>query len=446
MKKYKAYKNSGIEWIGEIPEGWSVVPLKHYLSLKGRIGWKGLKSEEFQENSYAYLVTGKDFNSDVVNWEKCYQIGKERYDEDPFIQLENGDILVTKDGTIGKVAKVTNLDKPACLNSGIFVIKQTKGAFVQNFLYWTLVSDQFKEFVGFNSTGSTIAHLYQNVFENMPLIVPSVAEQQAIASYLDHKVAQIDASVSAINSQIDDLMAYRQSIISEAVTKGLNPDAKMKDSGIEWLGEIPETWTCLKLGWLYPNMGSGTTPDTNNLNYYSESGYNWLQTGDLNDGVITDTSKHITDLAVNERGMKIYPSGSVVVAMYGATIGKVGLLSIDTTTNQACCVLPIMENMYDRYTFYVMQSSKMSLISKSVGGGQPNISQTIIKEHKIPVPPLQEQQAIAEYLDDKTLKIDWAVKLLETQLKDLNALRQSVINEAVTGKVDLREWNQSVEQ
>ena len=92
MKEYEAYKNSGIEWIGQIPEGWSVVPLKYYLSLKGRIGWNGLKSEEFQEKSYAYLVTGQDFNSDVVNWEKCYQISKERYDEDPLfpkmVQLE----------------------------------------------------------------------------------------------------------------------------------------------------------------------------------------------------------------------------------------------------------------------------------------------------------------------------------------------------------------------
>lgn len=442
MKKYEAYKNSGVKWIGEIPEGWSVVPLKHYLSLKGRIGWNGLKSEEFLEKSYAYLVTGQDFNSDIVNWEKCYQINKERYDEDPFIQLENGDLLVTKDGTIGKVAKVVNLNKPACLNSGIFVVKQTKGVFEQNYLYWVLVSNQLKEFVGFNSTGSTIAHLYQNVFENMPLTVPPLSEQQAIASYLDHKVGQIDASVSAINDQINDLKAYRQSIISEAVTKGLKPDVKMKDSGIEWIGEIPEEWDCIKLGWIYSSMGSGTTPDTNNLSYYSEEGVNWLQTGDLNDGEITSTSKHITDLAVQERGMKIYPSGSVVIAMYGATIGKVGLLSIDTTTNQACCVLPTVDKMWNRYTFYLMQSSKASLISKSVGGGQPNISQAIIKEHKIPVPPLSEQRAIADYLDKKTFEIDSAISSLEAQRNDLNALKQSIISEAVTGKIDLRDWKQ----
>lgn len=440
MKKYEAYKNSGIEWIGEIPENWSVVPLKHYLSLKGRIGWNGLKSEEFQEKSYAYLVTGQDFNSDVVNWEKCYQINKERYDEDPFIQLENGDLLVTKDGTIGKVAKVVNLDKPACLNSGIFVVKQTKSVFEQNYLYWVLVSNQLKEFVGFNSTGSTIAHLYQNVFENMPLTVPSLVEQKTIASYLDYKVGQIDASISAINTQIDDLKAYRQSIISEAVTKGLDPHAPMKDSGIEWIGEIHEDWDITKLGWAYPNMGSGTTPDSNNLQYYVEDGYNWLQTGDLTDGAITSTSKHLSQIAVDEKRMRFYPIGSIVIAMYGATIGKVGYLEIETSTNQACCVLPPQESMDNRFMFYMMQSSKTTLISKSVGGGQPNISQAIIQDHRIPVPSVDEQHAIASYLDIKTSKIDATIASLESQRDDLNALKQSVISEAVTGKIDVRDW------
>ena len=440
MKKYEAYKNSGIEWIGQIPEGWSVVPLKYNLSLKGRIGWNGLKSEEFQEKSYAYLVTGQDFNSDVVNWEKCYQINKERYDEDPFIQLENGDLLVTKDGTIGKVAKVVNLDKPACLNSGIFVVKQTKGVFEQNYLYWVLVSNQLKEFVGFNSTGSTIAHLYQNVFENMPLTVPPLTEQKAIASYLDYKVSQIDASISAINTQIDDLKSYRQSIISEAVTKGLNPNVPMKDSGIEWIGEIPEEWDITKLGWAYPNMGSGTTPDSNNLQYYVEDGYNWLQTGDLTDGAITSTSKHLSQIAVDEKRMRFYPIGSIVIAMYGATIGKVGYLEIETSTNQACCVLPPQESMDNRFMFYMMQSSKTTLISKSVGGGQPNISQAIIQEHRIPVPSVDEQHAIASYLDIKTSKIDATIASLESQRDDLNALKQSVISEAVTGKIDVRDW------
>lgn len=445
MKKYEAYKDSGIEWIGDIPKGWSVLRMKHYFYMKGRIGWQGLKADEFIEDG-PYLVTGTDFVNGKVCWERCYHISEERFNEAPEIHVQQGDLLITKDGTVGKLALIEEKPEKVSLNSHLLILRPVKGEINNHFVYWALQSVIFKDYVGLASSGSTMASLSQEKIGEFPLILPTLSEQQIIVSYLDHKIGKIDASVSAINSQIDDLKAYRQSIISETVTKGLNPDVKMKDSGVEWIGEIPEMWKCTKLGWLYPNMGSGTTPDTNNLNYYSEGGYNWLQTGDLNDGVITDTSKHITELAVNERGMRIYPSESVVVAMYGATIGKVGLLSIDTTTNQACCVLPITENIYNRYTFYVMQSSKMSLISKSVGGGQPNISQTIIKEHKIPVPPLHEQQAIASYLDSKTSKIDSVIKSLEVQLNDLNALKQSIISEAVTGKIDLREWKQSVEQ
>lgn len=441
MKQYERYKDSGIQWLGNIPRHWSVVPLKYNLSLKGRIGWNGLKSDEFKENSYAYLVTGQDFTKADIDWSKCYQIDKDRYDEDPFIQLANGDLLVTKDGTIGKVAKVSGLDKPACLNSGIFVIKQIKKAFIQDYLYWTFVSNQLVDFNNFNSTGSTIQHLYQNVFENMPLLVPTIDEQQAIASYLDYKVGQIDAAIKEKEGMLEDLEAYRTAIISEAVTKGLDKNVEMKDSGIDWIGKIPSNWDIVKLSWVYPNIGSGTTPDTNNNNYYTDEGINWLQTGDLNDGEIIETSKHITELALKERSLRLYPKGSLVIAMYGATIGKVGILQIDTTTNQACCVLPPNEIMSILYTKFTLQAAKEYLLQQSVGGGQPNISQAIIKSLLIPMPSLEEQRKIADYLQSRYEQIEKTASELQSSIEDLKSYKSSLISEAVTGKVDLREWN-----
>ena len=206
-------KDSGIDWIGQIPEHWEICRLKNACSLKGRIGWKGLRSEEFEQISYAYLVTGQDFHSAIIDWTKCYQISKERYDEDPYIQLSNGDLLITKDGTIGKIAKVSNMDKPSCLNSGIFVMKQTKALFEQSYLYWLLESSLLKEFNNYTSTGTTILHLYQNVFENMPFIIPSLSEQQQIAEYLDKKTEEIDSTIDKFKVQIDKLKEYRLSLI-----------------------------------------------------------------------------------------------------------------------------------------------------------------------------------------------------------------------------------------
>lgn len=446
MKKYEAYKNSGIEWIGQIPEGWSVVPLKYNLSLKGRIGWNGLKSEEFQEKSYAYLVTGQDFNSDVVNWEKCYQINKERYDEDPFIQLENGDLLVTKDGTIGKVAKVVNLDKPACLNSGIFVVKQTKGVFEQNYLYWVLVSNQLKEFVGFNSTGSTIAHLYQNVFENMPLTVPPLTEQKAIASYLDHKVGQIDASISAINTQIDDLKSYRQSFISEAVTKGLNPNVPMKDSCVEWIGRIPEGWEIKRLSLFTTKIGSGKTP-TGGAQVYTEDGVLFIRSQNVyNNGLVTNDIAYISEEVNRTMLNSKVVHQDVLLNITGGSIGRSCLITdenINANVNQHVCIIRSKKNVLD--SSFLHYQIVASLIQNQIkacqtGSNREELNFEQIGKFMITIPPLSEQQAIASYLDEKTQKIDSTISSLEAQRDDLNALKQSIISETVTGKIDVRDW------
>ena len=182
-----------------------------------------------------------------------------------------------------------------------------------------------------------------------------------------------------------------------------------KDSGVAWIGKVPEHWEVMKTSLLYTNIGSGTTPSTSKQEYYEDDGFCWLQTGDLNDGYITDTSKKISKVAIKDCKLRFYPVGSIVIAMYGATIGKIGLLKVPTSTNQACCVLPYSNKMNEIYTFYVCQIAKGQMLLEAVGGGQPNISQDIIKKLKLPVPPICEQQAIAAYLDKRCSEIDKAI-------------------------------------
>jgi len=433
--KYEEYKDSGVEWIGEIPSHWEFCRLKNYCSLKARIGWKGLRSDEFEEESYAYLVTGQDFGNSRIDWAKCYQINKKRYNEDPYIQLENGDLLVTKDGTIGKIAIVDNLDKPACLNSGVFVLKQTKNKYNANYLYWSLYSTLLKDFNTYTSSGTTILHLYQNVFEEMPLIIPPLTEQQAIAAYLDEKCEEINRAIDVQKKKIDLLNELKQTIITDAITKGLDPNAPMKDSGVEWIGEVPEHWKVMKASLAFNHIGSGTTPSTSKKEYYDDEGAFWLQTGDLTDGLIENTSKKISKMAVRECNLKFYPPNSVVIAMYGATIGKMGLLQIQCSTNQACCVLPSNKHVNAKYTFYFFLSAKSDLLISAIGGGQPNISQDVIKKQKMILPPLSEQQAIASHLDEECAKIDSQISKANRRIELLNELKQSIITEAVTGKI-----------
>jgi type I restriction enzyme S subunit len=206
-----------------------------------------------------------------------------------------------------------------------------------------------------------------------------------------------------------------------------------KDSGIQWIGEIPVHWEIRPISRSFELIGSGTTPKSDNEIYYFEGVHNWLLTGDLNDGFIFETSKKITDEAISEHStLKKYPVNSIVMAMYGATIGKLGILKVDTTVNQACCVLA-NSNVFDyRIPFYFLLVIRQEIINLSFGGGQPNISQEIVKRIKIPVPSIEEQTAIANYLDNKITEIDQVVADKEALVSLYEEEKKALINEAVT--------------
>lgn len=205
-----------------------------------------------------------------------------------------------------------------------------------------------------------------------------------------------------------------------------------KASGIDWLGDVPSHWDVIKSSYVFDNIGSGTTPTSGEDQYYEQGSINWLQTGDLNDGIIDSTSKRITSLAVESRNLKLYGKGSIVIAMYGATIAKLGLLNIETTVNQACCVLTPSAKISSNFAFYFFHSAKNELISLASGGGQPNISQATISNFMVIVPPLSEQEAIAAYLDDVSGKIDTLISEKRKQVEDIRAYRTSLITETVT--------------
>lgn len=208
--------------------------------------------------------------------------------------------------------------------------------------------------------------------------------------------------------------------------------SEYKASGVEWLGDIPGHWEIISSKWLYNNIGSGTTPLSGEDKYYKDGTVNWLQTGDLNDNIVNYTSKKITDYALIHKGLKIYPVDSLVIAMYGATIAKLGLLNIETTVNQACCVLCPSLKVLSKYSFYYFLAAKNELISLASGGGQPNISQSIISNFKILVPSPKEQEDMVKYLDTVTGKIDNLISEKRKQVDDLHTYRTSIISEAVT--------------
>lgn len=210
-----------------------------------------------------------------------------------------------------------------------------------------------------------------------------------------------------------------------------------KDSGIEWIGEIPSHWEIKKLNWCFELIGSGTTPKADNLLYYLDGNTNWLLTGDLNDGEIFDTSKKITQKAIDDHStLKVYPTESIVMAMYGATIGKLGVLKIETTVNQACCVLSKPLHLNYKFAFYILLSARTEIINMSYGGGQPNISQELIKSFRVQIPPIEEQTSIASLLDLKTTEIDEIIAAKKRLLELYEEEKTAIINQAVTKGLD----------
>ena len=172
-------KESGIDWIGQIPEEWEISKIKFTTQLNGRIGWQGLTSAEYKEEG-PYLITGTDFHNGTINFETAVHIDEKRWLEASQIQVENGDLLITKDGTVGKVAIISGLDDKASLNSGVLRI-QTIDEIDRRFLYYVLLSDEFWMWFNYTNSGaSTILHLYQNVFDEFTFTFPQKNEQQKI--------------------------------------------------------------------------------------------------------------------------------------------------------------------------------------------------------------------------------------------------------------------------
>lgn len=409
MKKYEAYKDSGIAWIGMIPEGWETLKMKSVFSVIA--GATPDSSETTFWDGDIVWVTPADFKSkDHYISEGKRFISQKGYESCATTIVPAGSIVVSKRAPIGSVVIAR---KDLCTNQGCLSFVPTPKA-NSNFYYYAL--SVFTEALEMYGTGTTFKEISAFDFSNFRIPYPTLAEQQAIADYLDYKVEQIDTSVADINTQIEDLKAYRQAVISEAVTKGLNPDAPMKDSGIEWIGMIPEGWECLPM-----KRGLTINNGKDYKDVQSEEGYPVIGSG--------GQFAYATEFLYDGEAVLLGRKGTIDKPMYyNGKFWTVDTMFYAVPDDDVCC----------KYMYYQAQTIPFGLYSTNTA--LPSMTQTALADNPMCFPPLAEQKAIADYLDEKTSKIDTAIKSLENQRDDLNALRQTVISEAVTGKIDLRDW------
>lgn len=429
-------KDSGIEWIGELPIGWETRKIKYVATLNGRIGWQGLTSSEYCDDG-AYLITGINFDNGQIDWSTCVHVPMERWAEAPQIQIQNGDLLITKDGTVGKVAIVSNMPSETSLNSGVLLIRTVDSCY-KKYLFWILQSEIFwKWFNTINAGNSTIIHLYQYDFCNFSFPFPQYSLQCNIANYLDRKCSQIDAIIARQQEAIEKLKAYKLSIITEAVTKGLNPDVPMKDSGVDWIGAIPEHWETASVSRVATVVRGASPRPAGDPRYFNGQDVPWITVAE----VTKDDGKYITatESYLTEEGAKysrLVEEGTLLLSNSGATLGvpKVTLITGCINDGSVAFFNLKVEQMY---LLYIFKSRTLELRKQMQGYGQPNLNTTIIKSIAIPVPHPEEQKSICKYLDKRCKAVDDAIKIKEKVVDRLAKYKKSLIYEVVTGKKEV---------
>lgn len=437
-------RQSGIQWIGAIPSDWNLNKIKYLATLKGRIGWQGLTSEEYSDEG-AYLITGTDFENGHINWDTCVHIPMKRWEEARDIQVKNGDLLITKDGTVGKVAIVDGLDIETSLNSGVLRII-TRDGYERSFLYWVLQSDVFWTWFNYKNAGnSTIIHLYQNDFAEFKYPIPPVNEQRRIAAYLTVECSKIDSIIGNMEDQVEILQRYKKSLITEAVTKGLEKDASMKDSMIEWIGLVPKEWRIRRLKYLTKIISKGATPEDISIDTDDKYCIRFIKAENIKSGIVDQMPEFYIDQWTNRQLKRsILHENDVLFVIAGATIGKVALLQeelLPANTNQAVCFIRFENNYYPRYFMYVLQSNIVSEVIQllTVQAAQPNLSMGNIGNIAVPVPPLHVQYNIASFLDVECAKIDEISKGQQEAIEIMKQHKKSLIYEYVTGKKRAKE-------
>ena len=433
-------KDTGIPWLGHVPDDWTVQPIKHSSYIKARVGWKGLTSEEFETSAYAYLVTGTDFRGQFIDWKSCYQVNEERYLDDPFIQLRDGDLLITKDGTIGKLSLVSGLDKPASLNSGIFVVRPQE-SYSTRFLYWVLSSRVFEDYVALTSTGSTILHLYQNVFEQFSFGFPSLEAQTSIADFLDRETAQIDALIGKQERLIELLAEKHQAIITHAVTKGLDSTAPTKPSGIPWLGEIPAHWTVTKVKHHF-SATLGKMLQSANQPLESSVVIPYLRAGNIQPGGIDLNEVKQMPFTPAEAKALDLRTDDLVVVEGGAGFGRSDVLKCDLVGWGFQNHVIRVRSRASLSTGFLDLVLKMSLANGLIANLSnhatiPSLSSDKLLNLEFPAPPRDEAERICSHVEGRLIRLRDLTNSAKGVISLLRERRSALISAAVTGKIDV---------
>ncbi len=417
----REFKDSGIEWIGRIPKEWDIIRGKYLFKVLN--GFAFDSSKFTNESNYIPLIRIRDIANYVT---ETYYLG----DYSNEYVVKKGDVIVGMDGDFNIARWKGN---NALLNQRVCKLQGFANNYLSQFAYYMLpMLLKAKNDVTY---ATTVKHLSSFDILDFYFLVPSLQEQQRIISYLDKKCGEIDELIALQEQMIAQLTDYKQSVITEVVTKGLNPDAELVPSGIDWIGDVPKGWKVTNISKI-AQTNSGSTPS--NISNDNNSNIVWVRTTDIHDDEVFSSSNKLNEEEFKSASCPMLEPGTCLVAMYGGagTIGKCGFLKVQATINQALCSIEVKGSCFNYYLFYVLRAFRRVWMRFAVGTRKdPNINQEIVKKMCIPLPPLPEQQAIATYLNTKCSEIDSLIAIKQQKIETLKDYKKSVIYEAVTGKM-----------
>lgn len=424
-------KDSGIEWIGEIPEGWEITKIKHIVSSVTDTDHFMPDSAEF---GIPYLMIGdlKDLSSSI-DWDSSKKISIEDYKK---LSIKSrpqiGDIIFARYASIGTTCYI-DTDRDFLVSYACLTIHPSD-LIIGKFLSYYLKSSSFAEDVLRRTNSNTQGNVGKDSLVNATIVLPSIIEQTQIVNFLDAKCSDINAMLSKTRSSIEEYKKLKQAVITQAVTKGVRGEREMKDSGVEWVGEIPKEWVCEKIKYATSiSRGLFNHRPRNDERYYNGK-YPFIQTGD-----VANATKYIVSYSqtLNELGKSVskeFPKGTLTMTI-AANVGDVAILNFDAYSPDSVVGFVPNKNIRTLYLFYVFSAMKDEFIRTAIKSTQLNLNIDRVKETFIPVTlNVNEQCEIENYLESKCAEIDGLIAKKEQLVKELESYKKSLIYEVVTGK------------
>lgn len=451
LKPYPEYKDSGVEWIGEVPKSWNTLNLKYLFRLVYRYptyygidyennGIKEIRGEMLKGNGEI------DIQTVPVRY-----ISKKTSDQFPLTQLITGDIVMSVRGTMGKIGLVTTEIEGSNITANLLRLSPDLDKVKPRYLALLMESKKFIDELDNQSDKTTISTITVPRLLNIKVSLPSLEDQKKIYIYVSDKLKKIDSLIADKKRLIELLEEKRQAVITETVTRGLDPNVKMKDSGIEWIGEIPEHWEIARLKYLASTKKNSFVdgPFGSDLknNEYTLQGIPVIQLNNIRDGTLRLTKmNYVTEEKSQQLHRHIAYPGNLVIAKMAAPIVRSAVVPDDFEKYVIvadCIKLELKNNVSNKFLNYIMNTTLMESQAESLSKGttRVRVNLGIVKNLKLVLPSIEEQWSIVNYLDTITGEINTIIDNINNQITKLKQYRESLIYEAVTGKIDVRNYN-----